>query len=686
VSIPSNTRLLPRFRSFSRCAGLAAAATGVFVLFGWALDNAILKSVLPDVVSMKPNTAACFLMAGLSLFLVARESSPGGRDRSARLLSRIGAAAVTSLGVLTLAEFATGWDLRIDQLLFVQPLGIPASVYPGRMAINTSINFILVGAALLWINRETRRGSRPSEWMSLLVGCMAWIAFVWYAYRIKFPDPLVSFTSMAIYTAAAFMLLAAGIACARPERGVMALVTSGSMGGLITRRMLPVALLVPAFAGWLCVEGQQAQLYGTEFGMAIFSTTNILFFVLFIFVTSRQIDQFDARRKRAEVEINRLFTFSQDLLCVAGFDGYFKRLNPAWENTLGHTLDELMARPYAEFLHPEDRARTQAEAGRLADGQVTVAFENRYQAKDGSYKWLFWNSYPVPEERLIYGSAREITLRKEAEEQVRVLNDALEQQVADLDASNRELEATNKELEAFSYSVSHDLRAPLRHIDGFSRILEDEYGSQFDSTASHYLRRIRQGTRHMGELVDDLLSLSRVGRQELRRQLTGLNSLVEEVRAELKEIAAQSGRQRSVEWKIAPLPFADCDPALMKQVFANLLSNAVKYTLPRQQAIIEVSSTTQNGETVLFVRDNGVGFSMKYADKLFGVFQRLHRQEDFEGTGVGLATVQRILRKHGGRIWAEAELDRGACFYFTVEPAATESSESTAPATAAMSG
>lgn len=228
--------------------------------------------------------------------------------------------------------------------------------------------------------------------------------------------------------------------------------------------------------------------------------------------------------------------------------------------------------------------------------------------------------------------------------------------------ANQDLAASVKELEAFTYSVSHDLRAPLRHISGFSKILSEEFGPHLPPDAQHHLQRIEEGTRRMGLLVDDLLKLARVGRCDLTLRVTELKSLVEEVIAE----QAPERANRQVEWKIGNLDPVACDPGLMKQVFQNLLSNALKFTRPRAQAVIEVGQNNEAGSPVVFVRDNGVGFNMKYADKLFGVFQRLHRPEDFEGTGVGLATVQRIVEKHGGRSWAEAELDKGATFYFTL--------------------
>src|ERR1700690_1907430 len=239
------------------------------------------------------------------------------------------------------------------------------------------------------------------------------------------------------------------------------------------------------------------------------------------------------------------------------------------------------------------------------------------------------------------------------------------------------METANKELEAFSYSVSHDLRAPLRHISGFSRLLEEELGANLNPNMRHYLDRIQTGIQKMGLLVDELLKLAQVGRHVLRPEPTQLKSIVAEVIA----ILQPDSEGRQVEWLVHDLPVVECDPVLVKQVLQNLLANALKFTRPRGRAVIEVSHKEEEGQLVFMVRDNGVGFSMKYVDKLFGVFQRLHSADQFEGTGIGLATVQRIVDRHGGRVWAEAEVDKGATFYFTLgagKQAESKSNEATA--------
>jgi signal transduction histidine kinase len=254
--------------------------------------------------------------------------------------------------------------------------------------------------------------------------------------------------------------------------------------------------------------------------------------------------------------------------------------------------------------------------------------------------------------------------RNIAERNLKLSNERLKRRTA-------ELSETNIELESFAYSVAHDLRSPLRHISGYSGVLVQDYGPRMDAEGLRCLRKIADCSQKMGHLVDDLLSLSQIGRQDLSFQDTTLDSLLGQAIDDLAPECA--GRQ--VEWQIGPLFSAECDPGLMKQVFVNLLSNAVKYTRRREHAVIQVGRINQNDERVVFVRDNGVGFDMRYAGKLFGVFHRLHKASDFEGTGVGLAIVQRIIRKHGGRIWVAAEIDHGATFFFTLGTPECKTSE-----------
>lgn len=258
--------------------------------------------------------------------------------------------------------------------------------------------------------------------------------------------------------------------------------------------------------------------------------------------------------------------------------------------------------------------------------------------------------------------ANDVTSKLDTERELIQLNNLLEQRVAE---RTQELETANKELEAFTYSVSHDLRAPLRAIHGFARILQEEFASGMPPAAVRYLQHVRTNAKQMGQLVDDLLGFSRISRQSLKKQVVDPGDIVQLALDELQP--ERNGRV--VEVTVAKLPHLEADPALLKLVFINLLSNAFKYTRGRAPAIIEVGATFESERSaapIYYVRDNGAGFDMKYAHKLFGVFQRLHRAEEFEGTGVGLATTERIIRRHGGRIWAEAEVDRGATFSFTI--------------------
>ncbi|HXG14674.1 MAG TPA: PAS domain S-box protein [Calidithermus sp.] len=365
--------------------------------------------------------------------------------------------------------------------------------------------------------------------------------------------------------------------------------------------------------------------------------------------------------RASESRFRGLLEMAPDGIVIVDQQGRITLANTQAQKMFGYTAEELVGQP-VELLVPEPLRS--AHAGHRAAYQAQprtrpmgVGLELAGRRKDGSQFPVEISLSPVETEdgRLVISVVRDITERRRAEARIRALNEDLARRYA-------ELEAANRELEAFSYSVSHDLRAPLRAIDGFSQALLEDCEPVLDERGRDHLRRIRAATRRMGELIDDLLALARVTRQEMRRERVDLSAVARSVVAQLR----RAEPTRRVEVVIAEGLAAEGDPHLLRLVLENLLGNAWKFTAREPEARIEFGALDEGGRPAFFVRDNGVGFDMAYAHKLFGPFQRLHPTSEFPGTGIGLATVQRVVARHGGRVWAVGEEGKGATFFFTL--------------------
>jgi len=379
-----------------------------------------------------------------------------------------------------------------------------------------------------------------------------------------------------------------------------------------------------------------------------------------LYKQKKELEQKDIALKNLGLLVNN----TADIMCILSYneDLLIENANAACTKILGYETQELQGSKVFDYFYHKEDTENIIDLCKPTNGVLNdiVKNENKFKCKDGGYRWLMWSA--VFRGGKWFVNAKDISEQKIAEENLKLKTTELIKANSLLEEHVLKLKETNKELDAFTYSVSHDLRAPLRHIISFSGLLEKKYKEVLDENGIELLNTIIESSKKLNTLIDDLLTLSRYSRQALNIQLINMNDLVQKIVKDLQ----QGEQEIKAKFIIQNLPEAKGDVGLLGQVFYNLISNAVKYSGKNESPLIEIGSVPEKSETIYYVKDNGVGFNMKFADKLFNVFQRLHSAEEFEGTGVGLSIVKRIIVKHGGRVWAESKINEGATFYFSL--------------------
>lgn len=651
-------------RRYTAVAAALVAAVGLVALTGWFAGVQVLASWGERYAVLSPTSALLMLSWGSAVLLhvVLREDAFGAY--LAALVSLIAAA----FGLYGAAGALSG-GVSDAGAAFFGPSGLAAGGAP--VAPLLAVSWILCGLAILPAIRS------PGSAWGLASNVMAGLLFVANLVVILgylYGTPLLYGTgvhAVPLAGAVGFVLAAVVVMLQLgPDYYPLRFLTGEAARARLLRVFLPMIVVV------IALDGVLAHFAPRQSGLNATTAASVLVFVgasiFIVYLTTRvsgdSIDRAEAERSEAEKRrlttaamFESLFNSVPDAVVVVDNAGVIARVNRAAETTFGYTREELIGAPIEMLIPERFRPGHYALRSGYADkprvrsmGAGLNLFAVR---KDGREFPVDIMLGPLNTELgpLVLAVVHDVSEMRRSQKEIEALNAALGRQVG-------ELENVNKELESFSYSVSHDLRAPLRAVDGFSRILAEDYEAKLDDEGRRFLRVIQDNTRRMGQLIDDLLAFSRLGRQEIATAPIDMRELAQSVIDEL----TQGVDMTRLTFAVGDLPPARGDRAMVRQVFVNLIANAIKFSSTRPQARVEVGAEARPGETVYFVRDNGVGFDMAYAHKLFGVFQRLHRQQDFEGTGVGLAIVQRVVHRHGGRTWAEAKQGEGAVFYFAL--------------------
>ncbi len=662
---------------YASIQAFAVVMIAVSVLCGWLVSVAFFKHPIAQWISMNPATAIAFICSGTSFLLFNTKI----HSKTKHMLASILAGCVCLIGILKIIELFTGIELGLDSILHSISSGQANDVIINSMSGTAAFCFILTGFSLFLVNMDVFPSPVVAHLLVFVTALFSLFSLI-YSMMVAAQGADIIMSPLGIHTSLCFLFISISVLFIEPEKGLFKEFSGHLSGGLTARFLLPIAILLPSLLGFLRIEGEHFGMYNSEFGTALYTVVIIAISVFVIRHNSAILNKRDTTRDQVE---QRLETMNSELEVrvkartdeVIKNEKIYKTIASSIPNSAIFILDQEERFQLIEGDAIEKLGYSKVNM--LHKKAEAVIPPHRYQVLGPLYKRMLKGEHFSMQRRVngldLYVQyvplmnedggintgmiiSIDISDIKKADNEIRDLNRKLEQKVQ---LGIEQVVAANKELEAFSYSVSHDLRAPLRAIDGYTRMLEEDYSKLLDDEGRRLLNTVQANAKRMGVLIDNLLAFSRLGKKELVKTDVNMTS---NASAALTEINKTLVHHAAII--IEDLHPALADYSLISQVFINLISNALKYSAKKDKPVVRIHSEKVNNEIVYSISDNGAGFDMQYVHKLFNVFQRLHSQEDFEGTGVGLAIVQRIINKHGGRVWAESRVNEGATFYFTL--------------------
>jgi PAS domain S-box-containing protein len=640
--------------SFSRLAIILVSIISISTLLGWMTGIDVLKSIYPHFTAMRVVTAVCFLFSAAALVFIKNRSAGGWQIK----VSRIFSAAVSIIGLLTvicyLVELQNGHEWAWVHNAFLDFLHVPTD----RMAIITAIVFSIFGFILILLGIDSRQAANMGHALLLPIAILTYLMLVGYIFNVKVFYEWLQI-AVALNTVIAFCFLCIASFCIYPESWLMKVFTGDESGAIMARRLLPAFLTLPIIIGWLRIQGERRDVFGSDFGVALVAVTYAICFLGLVWFIARSVNHTDQIRLQAqealqESEVRYRLLFTQAAVGIKRLDveGRMLEVNDKLCDILGYSRPELLLLSLANVTHPDDLAGEQVQLEKLLAGQIdNYSIEKRCLRKDGSVIWVkVTSSLPSvsdPSDKWWISVVEDITHRKQAEDALNLIT--------------AELARSNKDLEQFAYIASHDLQEPLRAVAGFMGILKKKYHDKLDDDAREYINHAVEGAERMQALINGLLAYSRVGTRGGDLKPMSMQTAFD---VAINNLQVAIGESKAVITH-DELPDITADAAQMTQLLQNLIANAIKFC-GKDVPEIHLMARHEDQHWVFGVRDNGIGIETQYFERIFMIFQRLHTRNQYPGTGIGLALCKKIVERHAGRIWVASEPGCGSTFYFTI--------------------